>query len=127
MFQRVKRLGLWSLNSDIVELLASPSFTTEILCYLQAKISDHRQLLLEVFPGTKLHPKHHYLEQYLVLIKKFGPLIEFWTIRFEAKYLFFKKVVHNTGNFKNNSAHFGHKTSTYVVIFGDAIYFQAKH
>lgn len=86
---------------DIVELLSSPSFTTETLCYLQAKISDHRQLLLEVFPDIKLRPKHHYLEHYPVLIKKFGPLIEFWTIRFEAKHSFFKKVVRNTGNFKN--------------------------
>ena len=86
---------------DIVELLSSPSFTTETLCYLQAKISDHRQLLLEVFPGTKLRPKHHFLEHYPVLIKKFGPLFEFWTIRFEAKHSFFKKVVHNTRNFKN--------------------------
>lgn len=41
---------------DIVKLLSSPSFTTETLCYLQAKISDHRQLLLEVFPATKLRP-----------------------------------------------------------------------
>lgn len=86
---------------DIVELLSSPSFTTETLCYLQAKISDHRQLLLEIFPGTRLRPKHHYLEHYPVLIKKFGPPIEFWTIRFEAKHSFFKQVVHNTGNFKN--------------------------
>lgn len=86
---------------DIIELLASSSFTTETLCYLQAKISDHRQLLLEVFPGTKLRPKHHYLEHYPMLIKKFGPLIEFWTIRFEAKHSFFKKVVRDSGNFKN--------------------------
>lgn len=86
---------------DIVELLSSPSFTKETLCYLQAKISDHRQLLFEVFPSAKLHPKHHYLEHYPILIKKFGPLIEFWTIRFEAKHSFFKRVVHNTGNFKN--------------------------
>ncbi|KAL2101492.1 hypothetical protein ACEWY4_003253 [Coilia grayii] len=86
---------------DIVELLSSPSFTTETLCYLQAKISDHRQLLLETFPSTKLRPKHHYIEHYPVLIKKYGPLTEFWTIRFEAKHSFFKKVVRNTGNFKN--------------------------
>lgn len=86
---------------DIVDLLSSSSFTTETLCYLQAKISDHRQLLLEVFPCTKLRPKHHYLEHYPVLIKKFGPLIEFWTLRFEAKHSFFKKVVRDAGNFKN--------------------------
>lgn len=71
---------------DIVELLSSPSFTTETLTYLQAKISDHRQLLLEAFPDAKLRPKHHYLEHYPALIKKFGPLIEFWTMRFEAKH-----------------------------------------
>lgn len=86
---------------DIVELLSSPSFTTETLCYLEARISEHRQLLLEVFPATKLRPKHHYLEHYPDLIRKFGPLFEFWTIRFEAKHSFFKKVVHHTGNFKN--------------------------
>lgn len=78
---------------DIVELLSSSSFTTETLCYLQAKISDHRQLLLEVFPCTKLHPKHHYLEHYLMLIQKCGPLTEFWTLRFEAKHSFFKKML----------------------------------
>lgn len=100
----LEREKTWSVIlelKDIVELLSSHSFTTESLCYLQAEISDHRQLLLETFPGTKLRPKHHYLEHYPVLIKKFGPLIEFWTIRFEAKHSFFKKVVHNTGNFKN--------------------------
>lgn len=64
---------------DIVELLSSPSFTTETLCYLQTKII--------LFPGTKLHPRHHYLKHYPVLIKKCGPLFEFWTIRFEAKHL----------------------------------------
>lgn len=99
----------WSLVlelKDIVELLSSSTFTTETLCYLQAKISDHRQLLLEIFPGTKLRPKHHYLEHYPVLIKKFGPLIEFWTIRFEAKHSLFKKVVLDAGNFKNTDTCF---------------------
>lgn len=36
-----------------------------------------------------------------MLIKKFGPLIEFRTIRFEPKHFFFKKVVHDAGNLKN--------------------------
>lgn len=53
---------------DIVELLASPSFTDESLCYLDAKISEHRKLLQNVFPGLKLKPKHHFLEHYPHLI-----------------------------------------------------------
>ena len=70
---------------DIVELLASSSFTDESLCYLDAKISEHRKLLLTVFPGLQLKPKHHFIEHYTHLIRCFGPLVEFWTLRFEAK------------------------------------------
>lgn len=42
----------WGIILDlkvIVELLASPTFTEESVCFLESKISDHRLLLLEVF------------------------------------------------------------------------------
>ena len=86
---------------DLVELLSTSHFTSDSLCCLQSKISDHRQLLLTVFPQNKLRPKHHFIEHYPYLIQKFGPLIECWTIRFEAKHSFFKKVVRDANNFKN--------------------------
>ncbi len=35
------------------------------------------------------------------MICRFGPLTDFWTIRFEAKHSFFKRVVHDSKNFKN--------------------------
>lgn len=86
---------------DIVEVLASSVFTEEKLCYLEAKIHEHRQLLQEAFPEFKLRPKHHFIEHYPYLIRCFGPLLDFWTIRFEAKHSFFKKVVRDVNNFKN--------------------------
>lgn len=86
---------------DIVEILASSHFSTESLGYLVSKVSDHRKLLQEQFPDFKLRPKHHFIEHYAELIKCFGPVIDFWTIRFEAKHSFFKKVVHDSRNFKN--------------------------
>lgn len=86
---------------DIVELLASCTFTDESLCYLDAKISEHRRLLQSVFPDLKLKPKHHFLEHYPHLICCFGPAVDFWTFRFEAKHSFFKKVVRDVNNFKN--------------------------
>lgn len=39
---------------DLVELLSTPYFTSDSLCYIQAKISGHRQLLQTVFPGKKV-------------------------------------------------------------------------
>lgn len=86
---------------DIVELLVSSKFTEESLCYLESKIGEHRKLLLNVFPDLKLKPKHHFLEHYTNLIRSFGPLVNFWTLRFEAKHSFFKKVVRDVNNFKN--------------------------
>ena len=94
----------WSILmdlKDIVQLVLSPSFTEESIQYMQTKISDHRQGLQVVFPDFKLRPKHHYVEHYPELTKRFGPLVHLWTLRFEGKHHFFKRVIHDTHNFKN--------------------------
>lgn len=94
----------WVILMDlkqIVELVVSTKFSEETLCYLEAKIADHRKLLTETYPYFKIRPKHHVVDHYPHLICCFGPLVELWTIRFEAKHSFFKKVVHDTHNFKN--------------------------
>lgn len=77
-----------------------PVFTYETIEYLQCKISDHRQILKEIFPEYRLRHKHHHVEHYPNL-KCFGPLVHLWTMRFEGKYCFFKSIVHDTQNFKN--------------------------
>lgn len=94
----------WGIILDlklIVELISLSVFTTPTICFLESKISDHRNLLLEVFPNFTLKPKHHYLEHYPNLIHCFGPLLNFCTIRFEGKHSFFLKVVRDVNNFKN--------------------------
>lgn len=96
-----KAWGILMELKDIVELFPSSKFTTESLYYLECKISDHRKLVHEVFPDFILHHKHHYLEHYPHLIQCFGPVLDFWTNRFEAKHSFFKKVVRDVNKFKN--------------------------
>lgn len=49
----------------------------------------------------KCNVMHHYVEHYPELIRCFGPLVHLWTMRFEGKHRFFKRVVHDTQNFKN--------------------------
>lgn len=86
---------------DIVELVVAPVHTDETIAYLEAKIFEHRQRYLELFPHVKLLPKHHFLEHYPHMIRCFGPLIGLWTMRFEAKHSFFKQVARHTNCFKN--------------------------
>lgn len=85
----------------IVEVVLSSKFSEESFCYLESKIKDHQNLLTETFPNLSLRPKHHYINHYPHLIRCFGPLVSLWTMRFEAKHRYFKKVVHDTQNFKN--------------------------
>lgn len=83
----------------IVELCMSPTHTGTGL--LDSLIADHRYRFFTVFPQGKLIPKHHFAEHYLQLIKAFGPLVLLWTMRFEAKHHFFKKLVRQTCCFRN--------------------------
>lgn len=86
---------------DIVQLAMSHTFNQETIQYLACKILDHRQLFQEVFPNVRFRPKHHYIEHYPHLIKCFGPLVHLWTMRFEGKHKVFKKIIHDTHNYKN--------------------------
>lgn len=91
------------LLKDIVELTVATRHTEETLIFLDCKITEHRRLLQSTFPKFRLRPKHHYVEHYPQLVRKFGPLPEFWTMRFEGKHKFFKRAIRNTQNFKNVS------------------------
>lgn len=86
---------------DIVELVVSPVQTKESIAYLTFKISEHRVKFTEVFPESNFLPKHHFVEHYPQLICEFGLLVALWTMRFEAKHSFFKRVVRHSTCFKN--------------------------
>lgn len=86
---------------DIVDLVVSLFHTEESIAYLDFKISEHRIRFQEVFPDCELKPKHHFLEHYPYLIRQFGPLVALWTMRFESKHSFFKRVARNIRCFKN--------------------------
>ena len=47
----------WEILMDLkekVEIVVSTTLSEEILRYLESKISDHRQLLIDTFPDFKL-------------------------------------------------------------------------
>lgn len=56
---------------------------------------------LTTFPEFRLRPKHHFIDHYPQVIRCYGPLVELWTMRFDAKDSFFTKVVHDTHKWKN--------------------------
>ncbi|XP_017320801.1 uncharacterized protein LOC108264015 isoform X1 [Ictalurus punctatus] len=83
---------------QIVNVVFSYTITDGMICYLKHLICDHHTLFKELFPDKRLIPKHHLMIHYPRYIKKIGPLIHMWCMRFEAKHHIFKRC---GKNFKN--------------------------
>ncbi len=94
----------WELILSLLscmELIFSPALTEEAVIFLQHLIEEHHSLFLELYPDRHLKPKHHFMLHYPGAIRKLGPLVRFWAMRFEAKHGFFKMLSHITCNFRN--------------------------
>lgn len=90
--------NLLLLLIQIVNIVFSPVVTYGITYYLKHLIHNHHKLFKFLFPQKRLIPKHHFMLHYPRCIRKIGPLLHVWCMRFEAKHNFFKRSVKN---FKN--------------------------
>ena len=84
---------------QIVQMLCAPALNDKdvatLICVLNIAF---RQSL---FPSIPLRPKHHFLLHYPYFIIQYGPLSRVWTLRFESKHRYFKRVVKSCSNFVN--------------------------
>ena len=89
------------LLRQITELVCAHCITLDQVSVMSFKIDEYFELRLKCFPDNPLLPKHHYLGHYPWLTLQFGPLIHMWTLRFESKHSYFKRIVQSCGNFIN--------------------------
>lgn len=75
-------------------------FTDENINALELLIKKYLQLFVRAFPNLNIIPKQHYLVHFGSNIKKSGPPIDNWCMRFEAKHAFFKTILRNC-NYNN--------------------------
>lgn len=68
---------------------------------LEVLISGHLTRFLELFPGERLLPKHHFMVHYCRLMGEIGPLYLSSCMKFEMKHGFFKRCAHIVCNFRN--------------------------
>lgn len=83
---------------QIMNIVFSPSLTVGMTVYLKHLIADHHRLFKVLYPLRNLLPKHHFMIHYPSIIRKVGPLLYLWSMRFEAKH---KMLKDNFKNFKN--------------------------
>lgn len=76
---------LYILLKKILDIVTSNCIGPECPSLLELLISEHNDLYLKL---TKLNlkPKFHHLIHYPMVMRKVGPLINIWSMRFEAKH-----------------------------------------
>lgn len=108
------------LLNQIMNIIFAPKITEDMVKQLVVLIKQHHQLYLLVNPGSGLKPKHHFMVHYPSIIRKMGPLILLWCMRFEGKHLPFKKLAQSTQNFVNIC-------KTFAFRHQEAFYFNERN
>lgn len=91
--------GIMSLIR-IINIIMTTSINKEYIQVLRTEIQTHLKSIVEDFKETLL-PKHHFITHYPSVMKKLGPLIHTWAMRYEAKHREFIKDVPVINNYKN--------------------------
>ena len=107
---------------DIMDILFARPVTPDACALAEVLISDHHYKFQELYPHASITLKMHsmihmprlmleyvtmshlctiYVHSYICTYFRFGPLINHWTTRFEAKHKYFKCLPHVMGNFTN--------------------------
>lgn len=84
----------------IMQIVYSYEICDDDIDRLTSYIKTHYQYLINVFQVTLL-PKHHNVLHYPNAIRKTGPIILSWMMRFEAKHQFFTNAAKKTNCFIN--------------------------
>ena len=96
-----EHLELTLLLLECMDFIFSPETTIEETSFLKQLINNHHNFFLRMYPDRNLKPKHHFMTHYPQQIRLIGPLVNFWTMRFEAKHRFFKRLGHIVCNYRN--------------------------
>jgi hypothetical protein len=86
---------------DCLDIIFAPVVTPGLSDMPAYLIEDHHSLFKTLYSDSRLLPKHHFLIHYPEFINKFGPMSQYWCMRFEAKHRFGKELASTVCNFKN--------------------------
>jgi len=88
---------IYILLRQIIDLTTSTTLQKECCELIQTLVAEHNDLHLK-YNIQHFRPKHHFILHYHTMIKKFGPLVNLWCMRFEAKHRISKILANFSSN-----------------------------
>lgn len=105
----------WSLYIELrkfFDLIFLTKVTDGTIGQLKFSIKRHHELFKEFF--GKLKPKFHFIIHYPELLRKFGPLVNYWCMRYESRHRELKATSYSAS---------GNKNSLYTVALKEMLKF----
>ena len=84
----------------ICDIATAPSVSTNVVAYLELLIEEPHILFCRLYGNDAIIPKMYFMIHFSSQILRFGPLIDTWTMRHEAKLRIIKRAA-RMSNFKN--------------------------
>lgn len=84
----------------IMDIVFTPKISVGMVLQLTELVSEHKYLFKSEF-DCKLIPKHHMMLHYSGVLKRLGPLVHLWCMRYESKHNYFVRLSEKVCNFKN--------------------------
>lgn len=85
------------------DVIMSPVTTVHKAVLLRQQINEHHELFRELYSGSSITPKMHYMIHLPAWIIQYGPMTWIWCMRFEAQHKLLKQLSTAMCNFANIS------------------------
>lgn len=85
---------------NLMQFVFSTRLNNESIVIMENLIESHLKLFDSIYKNSRI-PKHHIITHYPYVMRCMGPVVNLWTMRFEAKHAYFKNLVPKIRNFKN--------------------------
>lgn len=93
----------WNIIISLLQIMSivfAPRISHKQILELKELIFNHHLKFKTVFKKNLL-PKHHFMVHYPRIMEMFGPLINLWCMRYEAKHGYFKNMAIKLRNYKS--------------------------
>jgi len=77
---------------DVHDIAMSLVLTVKDTVLLDDAVFDFVEKFCSIFPNEKIKPKMHFLTHYGEQCRAYGPLLNYWSFRFESKHSYFKDL-----------------------------------
>ena len=99
--KRNKHWQLLLMLQEITDIVMAPKITDAMLTQFDLLYFEFLNLFQSLYPNQSIRPKMHFLVHFSTIVRKNGPMRNYWAMNYERLNGAIKKPAHTMNNFKD--------------------------